>query len=265
MSNPGDRYVLQHSEAELRRLEAQGAFLRPSTRHFLQGAGLEPGMRVLDIGAGAGDVLFVAADLIGPSGGVIGVDHGADALSLAMAGAHQKQLADVRFVQGDLDSLEVLAGERRFDAVIGRLVIIHQPDPAAAVAQLIRLVRPGGVVGFHEIDLDAESWSTHPIPALDDLWRWVGTIVKAGRFSGQLGPAFLSAFEEHKLVERRVIRGGYRLKHWSRPLSRKCPSPAASGIAAPPHALHRSPRRHRSACHPHVPTRDQDHRGPAYR
>lgn len=202
------RYILLHSEEELRRLEHQGAFLRPATRDFLRRAGLEPGMRVLDVGSGMGDVSFLAAELVGPTGEVVGVDHSEVPVSQARARAHAKRLENVRFVHGGFDALEDLAGERRFDAVVGRLVLVHHPDPVAAVDQLVRLLRPGGVIAFHEIDLDAKAWSTHPLPALQQLWAWVDVVARHGRFSGGLASAFLTAFDRHGLVDRNVTRTG---------------------------------------------------------
>jgi SAM-dependent methyltransferase len=65
---------------EVARLEAQGAALAPATRMILAEAGLRPGMRVLDLGCGAGDVTFAAAELVGPSGSVVGLDHSPAAL-----------------------------------------------------------------------------------------------------------------------------------------------------------------------------------------
>src|SRR5213593_1077419 len=58
-------YVCGHSANELERLEIQGAFFEEITRNLLVAAGIGPGMRVLDIGCGAGDVSLLAADLVG--------------------------------------------------------------------------------------------------------------------------------------------------------------------------------------------------------
>ena len=137
--NARPEYLLQHSEDELRRLEAQGAFLRPSTRDFLQRVGIEPGMRVLDLGCGAGDVAFLAAEMVGPSGEVVGIDRSEVATSTAAARARAKGLAQVRFLQRELGDLEDLVHERPFDAVVGRLVFIHHPDPAPAIAKLFAI------------------------------------------------------------------------------------------------------------------------------
>ena len=63
MENP--LYALGHSDGELERLSVQSRFVEPITRQFLQEAGISTGMRVLDVGSGAGDVAFLAADLVG--------------------------------------------------------------------------------------------------------------------------------------------------------------------------------------------------------
>jgi cyclopropane fatty-acyl-phospholipid synthase-like methyltransferase len=70
-------------EDEVARLEVQGAALAPATRMIFAEAGIRPGMRVLDLSCGAGDVTFLAADLVGPDGSVVGVDHSPEALARA--------------------------------------------------------------------------------------------------------------------------------------------------------------------------------------
>ena len=67
-------YVLGHSEAELRRLTTQARLIDPMTRRFLTSAGLAEGMRVLDVGSGAGDVAVLVDAMVGPTGEVVGTD-----------------------------------------------------------------------------------------------------------------------------------------------------------------------------------------------
>ena len=85
MSNPV--YVMGHSDFELQRLERQDRLIGPSTRAYLQAAGIARGMRVLDVGSGTGIVAFLAAELVGPTGEVIGIDRAQVAVSAARAGA----------------------------------------------------------------------------------------------------------------------------------------------------------------------------------
>ena len=67
-------YALGHSSAEIQRLKNQAAMLRPITERLLRSAGIDAGMRVLDLGCGAGDVSMLAAELVGPAGFVVAID-----------------------------------------------------------------------------------------------------------------------------------------------------------------------------------------------
>ena len=78
---PNQAYVLGHSDQELARLNEQARIVEPITRRFFREAGLVPGMRVLDVGSGAGDVSFLAADLVGHSGAIVGVDRSSAAVA----------------------------------------------------------------------------------------------------------------------------------------------------------------------------------------
>src|SRR5215471_10069839 len=81
MTNPA--YVLGHSTFELERLARQERLIGPSTREYFQAAGIGPGMRVLDVGSGTGVVAFLAAELVGPSGEVVGTDLAPTAVATA--------------------------------------------------------------------------------------------------------------------------------------------------------------------------------------
>jgi ubiquinone/menaquinone biosynthesis C-methylase UbiE len=143
-------YVLGHSPDEIRRLMTQAAILRPATERLLPSAGLEPGMRVLDVGCGAGDVSMLVAQLVGPSGAVVGIDRSAQVLATARGRAQTARLDNIAFKEAALDSYDDTGA---FDCVVGRYVLIHQADPAAFLRTAARFVRPGGILAVHEIDL----------------------------------------------------------------------------------------------------------------
>ena len=67
-------YALGRSDDEHARLTEQANFLRPLTERFFRLAGIAPGMTVLDVGSGVGDVAFLLAELVGPEGKIVGVD-----------------------------------------------------------------------------------------------------------------------------------------------------------------------------------------------
>jgi SAM-dependent methyltransferase len=105
-------------------------------------------MRVLDAGCGTGDVTLLAAELVGPDGLVVGVDRAPAVLETAAARVAARGWRHVAFVEGDAATMTV---ERPFDAVVGRLVLMYQPDPSAALRHLATLVRPGGPLAFLEM------------------------------------------------------------------------------------------------------------------
>src|SRR5262245_8566204 len=94
-------YILGRSRLEHRRLLEQGPFLRPSTERLLRAAGIGTGMRVLDVGSGVGDVSFLASNLVGATGTVLGIDLDGDAVILADQRRVSMNLANVSFVRGD--------------------------------------------------------------------------------------------------------------------------------------------------------------------
>jgi ubiquinone/menaquinone biosynthesis C-methylase UbiE len=78
-----NRYFLGSTPAELKRLRFQATILRPITERLLREAGIKEGMRVLDLGCGPGDVSFLAAEIVGPSGSVLGIDQAPEAIGAA--------------------------------------------------------------------------------------------------------------------------------------------------------------------------------------
>ncbi len=149
-AQPSPDYVFGYSEQEQKRLLWQANILRGWTERFFRAAGLGPGMRVLDLGCGMGDVSLLAADLVGPNGSVVGIDRDPAALNQARErAAHQGCAAFVSFVEADVNTFH---SEELFEAVVGRYVLLYQPDPVATLRRLTALVPSGGLLVFHELD-----------------------------------------------------------------------------------------------------------------
>jgi ubiquinone/menaquinone biosynthesis C-methylase UbiE len=158
-------YVMGRSADETLRLQERARFFEPLTRHLFQDAGIRPGMSVLDIGSGPGDVSFLAAELVGPTGSVVGVDANPEVVRTAIRTAEASGLVQVSFIAGDIRDLAL---EREFDAVVGRLVLMYSADPSGTLRSALRYVRPHGLVAFHEMNIGTPVWS-EPVSPLHQL------------------------------------------------------------------------------------------------
>jgi len=164
-------YVLGHTPAEIQRLKIQAAVLRPITERLLRSAGIGPGMRVLDLGCGAGDVAMLAAELVGPSGSVVGIDRSPQVLAIA---AERAQMSGLRHVAFEEAAAEAFVDHDAFDLVIGRYILIHQSDPVALLRAAARMVKPGGSIAFHELRLRQECQSLPNVPA----WEMIDKLIR---------------------------------------------------------------------------------------
>jgi SAM-dependent methyltransferase len=152
-------YLFERSDRETRRLMAQGRLYEVPLARLFEDAGLAEGMRVLDIGSGAGDVAFVAARAVGPSGSVAGVELNPKLVERARGRTREFGLNNVSFLVGDLNTELVLDGP--FDALVVRFVLGHLNYRVATLRRLLEHVGPGGLVIFQEI-VQRGSYSAFP-------------------------------------------------------------------------------------------------------
>jgi SAM-dependent methyltransferase len=202
-SASGSSYVLGHADAEVRRLLLQGRLYDGYTEHALRLAGLRPGMRVLDVGSGPGDVSFTAARLVGPTGTVLGVDAAPEMVELARARATEKGLSTVNFMRTAVDAIAL---DEPVDAVIGRLILMHLPDPAATLRQLSNWVRPGGVIAFAENDI-TETRSIPDLPLFGQVTMGIVRAFEAMGLSPRFGTTLHTVFQDAGLGAPRLTLG----------------------------------------------------------
>jgi SAM-dependent methyltransferase len=143
--NSTNTYVLDSSEAELERLLRVAGLLGPIAVSALRQAGLGPGDRALDLGCGPLGALASLHEVVGTTGTVVGVDASADALATAQRALDRLGIRTVSLVEADINQLEpAQVGGDDFDLAFCRLVLMHQSDPAATLARIAGLLRPGG-------------------------------------------------------------------------------------------------------------------------
>jgi SAM-dependent methyltransferase len=192
-------YPFADRAAEDERLIAQGRVFDPLTRRLLRHAGIAPGMRVLDLGSGAGNVARLVAELVGPDGAVVGVERDPAAVELAQ---RRTDAGNVEFRVGDAETLEGV--EDGFDAVVGRLVLMYLADPVAALRRAAARVRPGGLICMHEADLEYLPASPQT-PLWGQVHAWFLEALEKAGIERRMGPSLFTAFRAAGLPVPRLL------------------------------------------------------------
>jgi ubiquinone/menaquinone biosynthesis C-methylase UbiE len=185
-------YALGHSQRELDRLTKQARANEAFTRQLFAEAGIAPGMRVLDVGSGSGDVSLLASEMVGPEGEVVGVDRSADAAVRARQRARLHEAWNVSFEVGDPAEMTF---DQPFDAVVGRMVLMYCPDRVATLRGLARHLRPGGLIIFQELN-EEHIESLPKAPTFELAAGWVKRALKVSGARLQTGPELYPLFLE---------------------------------------------------------------------
>lgn len=162
------------------------------TERRLQLAGICDGMRILDLGCGQGDVSLLAAALAGPTGEVVGIDRSEVALAVARERASAAGLPNLRFLLADLD--EIALPEARFDAIVGRRVLMYLPNPATTLSRLADCLCPGDVMAFQEHDGLMVPASSIRFPLHEQVTYWVWETVEREGANRRMGFELPSVF-----------------------------------------------------------------------
>lgn len=139
------------------------------TRRLLLEAGLKPGMRMLDVGCGYGDVTRLIALLVGESGSVLGIDTQAATLEVSRQRGGHFQEADINRLPAELD---------HYDAIVGRRVLMYQPDPLQTLRGLAQRLKPGGLLIFQEADLTMVPARLQALPLHEKAHGWVREMIR---------------------------------------------------------------------------------------
>lgn len=209
-TNTSDKdYILGHSKEELERLERQATFFRATTRNLLMCAGITTGMRVVDFGCGAGDLAILLSELVGESGQVIAVDRAPKALEQAQHRMAAMGLKNVATMLGDENRLAEVFQANKVDAVVGRLIMMHQKDVTAVLCKLVKSIRPGGIVAFQESELDhCPIWTKPALPLMLKTWDWMSQAAMAAGIPGDVGIQLMRAFDQAGIQARHIAREG---------------------------------------------------------
>jgi ubiquinone/menaquinone biosynthesis C-methylase UbiE len=159
-------YALGRDPAESARLQRQSDELRPDSAALLDRTGIRSGQAAIDLGCGPSGIIELLAERVSPGGRVVGLDADPAHVALARDFARQRGLGNVEIVAADARRTGLPSGS--FDLVHARTLLVTVPQPAAVVAEMVRLARPGGWVAG--LEADAEYSVCYPAhPAWDRL------------------------------------------------------------------------------------------------
>jgi ubiquinone/menaquinone biosynthesis C-methylase UbiE len=195
-------YALGSSDRERRRLEYQAAVLREPLEAAFRAAGLAPGMRVLDIGCGPGDVAMLAAELVGPTGSVVGLDRDPGSVAWATRRVAEARLRNIRFQAVEFHQF---TDARPFDALVGRFILLYLPDPVAILRHLATQLRSGAVIVFMEPDFDVPSRLVPEMPEFRRCGEWVGEALRRSGARVDMGMRLYHAYRDAGFVDAEML------------------------------------------------------------
>ncbi len=158
-------------------------------------ANLRPGEVVLDLGAGGGLDVFLAAGKVGPTGKAIGIDMTDDMVQRARQGAEQAGLTNVEFHLAEIESMPLAADS--VDCVISNCVLNLVPDKARAFAEIFRVLKPGGRLAVSDIALK------QPLPeeVAQNLSAFVGCVAGAIQIEDYRRQLAAAGFQDIVIVD----------------------------------------------------------------
>ncbi len=244
-ARPSSEYVLGTGADELERLGLQARLWADAAHALWRMAGIAPGSAVLDVGCGPGYAAFDLAQLVTRRGRVVGLDESANFIAHVTAQAASRNLPHLTALQADVHDIpaalkspslrEAVGGgspsgptpqneqplPTAFDAAYARWVLCFVRDPAAVIAGVARVLRPGGRLAIHDY-FNYETMTAAPrrdiytkvVRATANSWRDRGgdpdVMGRVPRFLADSGLELV-----HLAVHQRISRPGDTMWHWA--------------------------------------------------
>jgi ubiquinone/menaquinone biosynthesis C-methylase UbiE len=176
-------YVLGGSSVEQQRLLLQSLAFEKEARWLLDKLDIQTGWRVIDMGCGPIGILDLLAERVGANGTVLGLEREPRFAEMAREIVSTRKLTNIEIADGDVNMPGLPSDS--FNLAHERLVLINQPDPHRMLSEMVRIVRPGGIVAVQ--DVDQISWCCEPPHlAWNELLRAFQTV-----FSKNAGDLFI--------------------------------------------------------------------------
>lgn len=197
MSNP-DPYLLGYRRAEQERLERQANELAHDSEWLFDEIGVRNGWQVVEVGCGPRGCLDLLSSRVGTTGKVVGVERSAEQVQRAQQFASDSNLTNVKVIHADGRNTGL--PQQAFDLTTARLVLVNVPEPEQLLAEMVRLVRPGGVIALHEPDSTTQRCDP-PHPAQTRLLELLNTYAEMNGMDRSIGLRVPRMLRELGLVD----------------------------------------------------------------
>jgi arsenite methyltransferase len=180
-----------YREGETEGLPAEAVLASLGCGNPLVFADLHEGERVLDLGSGGGIDVLLSARRVGPSGFVYGVDMTEEMLTLARANAARVGAGNVEFLAGQIEDLPL--PDASVDVVISNCVINLSTDKPAVLAEIFRVLVPGGRIGITDVVAEDQMSAADRAAAGSYAACIAGALSRAEYLDGLAAAGFISA------------------------------------------------------------------------
>jgi ubiquinone/menaquinone biosynthesis C-methylase UbiE len=196
-----DPYLLGYRQAEQDRLERQALELAHESAWLFDTIGVRDGWRVVEIGCGPQGCLGLLSERAGATGHVVGVERSAEQVERARQFVVDHHFTNVEVL--DIDARATGLATGAFDLATARLVLVNVPHPEQLLAEMVRLVRPGGIVALHEADATFQRCDP-PHPAQTRLLQLLGAYAQMNGIDRSIGLKVPRMLQEAGLIDVRV-------------------------------------------------------------
>ncbi len=173
-----DEYLLKVGTEGAARLDLVNDIFGPCSRRFLLDAGLRPGLSVLEVGCGTGNMTRFLAETVGCEGRVVAVDASPRQIEFAQARCAEAGCRNVTFVCSPAEGLDL--PQRGFDVACCRFLLMHLRAPDATIDRMCRSLVPGGVLACEE----PATRSLLTVPRIDAFHRVNDGFLRLGAAAG---------------------------------------------------------------------------------
>ncbi len=163
-------------------------------------AELQPGEAVLDLGCGGGIDVLLAAQRVGPSGKVYGLDMTEEMLELARRNQRKAGVANAEFIKGEMEQIPLPDGS--VDVIISNCVVNLSPDKDRVLREAFRVLKPGGRLAISDVVVRGEP----PEEIRRNMELWIGCIAGALEESEYRRKLAAAGFGRIELIPTRVYR-----------------------------------------------------------